>query len=49
MRNWIGVVKKVREVIIKYPDSTLCQAKYVTELIRENFSPKKKSKIFKES
>jgi len=49
MRNWIIVLKKVRKIIHEQgTDSTLLQAKYVTDFIRKNFKPKKKSKVFLE-
>ena len=41
MRNWIEVVKRVRAIIKEYPDSSLCQAKFITDFIRENFKYKK--------
>jgi hypothetical protein len=47
-KNWVVIIKKIREIIHSYPDSSLCQAKYITDFIRENFLPEKKTKIFKE-
>jgi len=49
MKNWIRVVKKVRDIILQYPPkSTLNQAVGITNFIRENFKPKKNTKVFNE-
>ena len=47
-RNWMPVLKNIRAILISYPDSTLCQAKFITDFIRENFIPKKQGKGFQE-
>jgi len=48
MKNWIVIVKKVRNIIHQNPNSTLCQAKYITDFIIKNFTPKRKTRVFKD-
>lgn len=46
MKNWIEVVKKIRNIIITYPNYPLRQSKEITDFIKDNFKPKKGTKIF---
>ncbi len=47
--NWIVIVKRIRHIIRKNESSSLSQAKFITDFIRENFKPKKSKikKLFK--
>lgn len=39
--NRVAILKRVRQIIKDNPSSSLCQAKFITDFIVENFKAKK--------